>query len=271
MKFIHPKELWQRFRAWQECPYCYKNRSLGVQHCANCGTEFNDNFCPRCGQAAGSDRVRWDTIRHDVMEMWNVESRSLLTTLWQLLLRPGHLIDDYLSGKRQTSYPPVKMLLMVAVGIDIIRNLLGIPPNGAATLSNMGDSDSFLVIYNQWAEQNQGWSYLIQGIFVILPTWFFFRNSPRHPRHTLPEGFFLQGFISSLMLLLDAMGDFLDQWVGLLVLVYIYLIYHRVFGFGFWGTLWRTMLSIIVSLLSIFLVIVGLEIIYGTICLIRLS
>lgn len=157
MKLIHPKTLWRRFRAWQERPFHYKNHSQGTQHCANCGTTFNDNFCPRCGQAAGSGRVGWNTIRYGVMEMWNLESRSLLTTLWQLLLRPGHLIDDYLSGKRQTSYPPVKMLLMVAVGIDIIRNLLGIPPNGATSISE-ADVNSLLSLYNQWAEQNQGWS-----------------------------------------------------------------------------------------------------------------
>ena len=69
---------------------------------------------------------------HPIRRDGDVESRVSL----QLLLRPGHLIDDYLSGKRQTSYPPVKMLLMVAVGIDIIRNLLGIPPNGASSVSD---------------------------------------------------------------------------------------------------------------------------------------
>ena len=264
MKLIHPKTLWRRFRAWQERPFHYKNHSQGTQHCANCGTTFNDNFCPRCGQAAGSGRVGWNTIRYGVMEMWNLESRSLLTTLWQLLLRPGHLIDDYLSGKRQTSYPPVKMLLMVAVGIDIIRNLLGIPPNGATSISE-ADVNSLLSLYNQWAEQNQGWSYLIQGVLLIFPTWLFFRNSPRHHHHTLPEGFFLQAFISSLMLLLDALGDFMDQWVGLLILVYIYFIYHRIFGFRLWGTLWRTALSLFFSIFTIFIIIVGIEVIYDCI------
>lgn len=259
---IYFKEWWRRFRAWQERPFHYKNRSKGIQHCANCGTTFNDNFCPRCGQAAGHGRVGWNTIRYGVMEMWNLESRSLITTLLQLLFRPGHLIDDYLSGKRQTSYPPVKMLLMVAVGIDIIRHLFGIPPNGADSITNAGDPNSLFVLYNQWAEQNQGWSYLIQGLFLIIPVRFFFRNSPRHRHHTLPEGFFLQTFIGSLMLLLDALGDFMDQWVGLLVLVYIYFIYHRIFGYRLWGTLWRTALSIFFSFLTIFFVIICIEVVY---------
>ena len=141
----------------------------------------------------------WNTIRYGVMEMWNLESRSLLA------------------------------------------------------------------LYNQWAEQNQGWSYLIQGVFLIFPTWLFFRNSPRHRHHTLPEGFFLQAFISSLMLLLDALGDFMDQWVGLLILVYIYFIYHRIFGFRLWGTLWRTALSLFFSIFTVFIIIVGIEVIYDCI------
>ena len=30
-------------------------------------------------------------------------------------LRPGYLIHDYISGKRQVSFPPVKMLFIVAI------------------------------------------------------------------------------------------------------------------------------------------------------------
>jgi hypothetical protein len=66
------------------------------------------------------------------------------------------------------------------------------------------------------------------------------------------------------MLLLDALGDFLDQWVGLLILVYLYFIYHRVFGFRLWGTLWRTALSLFFSLFIIFIIIVGIEVIYDS-------
>ena len=43
------KERWRRFRAWQENPFDYTNHSEHATRCANCGTEFSDNFCPRCG------------------------------------------------------------------------------------------------------------------------------------------------------------------------------------------------------------------------------
>lgn len=259
MKHLSVMEWFRRFRAWQERPFHYKNKSKAEQQCVNCGTEFNDNFCPRCGQPAGSARVGWNTIRHDIMEMWNIESRSILTTLWQLLLRPGHLIDDYLNGKRQTCYPPVKMLLMVAVGISIIRSLTGVIQEPWV---NDSGEEMLLFVYDRWATENEGWAYLIQGVLSILPTWLFFRNSPRHHHHSLPEGFFIQAFIGSLVLLLNTLCDFLDKWVGIFVLVYYYLIYHRVFGYGIWGTLWRTALSLIGSLLFMFTIIMVIEIVH---------
>ena len=46
------KNFYSRFRDWQKEPLHYENRSTGLNVCANCGTEFSDNFCPRCGQKA---------------------------------------------------------------------------------------------------------------------------------------------------------------------------------------------------------------------------
>ena len=53
-------------------------------------------------------------------------TRSLPYTLWQLLWRPGYLIRDYISGKRQVSFPPVKMLVVMALLVVLVYGLLGI-------------------------------------------------------------------------------------------------------------------------------------------------
>ena len=76
---------------------------------------------------------------------------SVLYSVWQLLFRTGYFISDYISGKRQMSFPPVKMLFILAVAYA-----------------------------------------------VIFPTWVMFRYSPRHTRHTLPEGFFIQVLFATL-------------------------------------------------------------------------
>ena len=104
------KEKYQRFKQWQKQPYEYHLKSGEVQHCKNCGNDFTGNFCPICSQKADTSRICWRSVHQGVMDIWGLGTRSLLYSVWQLLLRPGHVISDYIDGKRQVSFPPVKML-----------------------------------------------------------------------------------------------------------------------------------------------------------------
>ena len=121
--------------------------------CNNCGFTFTGYYCPTCSQRSSMGRIGWHSVRQSVMDMWGLgsRSRSVLYSVWQLLFRTGYFISDYISGKRQMSFPPVKMLFILAVAYA-----------------------------------------------VIFPTWVMFRYSPRHTRHTLPEGFFIQVLFATL-------------------------------------------------------------------------
>lgn len=83
-----------------EEPHYVNRHEDSVQHCCNCGTEFADNFCPRCGQRAEVGRVGWNSVKENVALLWGMDSRSLTYTLDQLLGRPGYLVRDYISGRR---------------------------------------------------------------------------------------------------------------------------------------------------------------------------
>ena len=48
-----------------------------------------------------------------------------------------------------------------------------------------------------WIMDNLGWGALLMTVCFILPTWLFFRNSPRNTRHNLPEGIYIQLFMST--------------------------------------------------------------------------
>lgn len=117
------RERYRWFRTWQEHPFDYANHSEHTTRCANCGTEFRDNFCPHCGQKAGVGRIGWNTVRQGIMILWGMDNRSLSFTLVQLALRPGYLIHDYISGKRQVAFPPVKMLFIVALANALAARL----------------------------------------------------------------------------------------------------------------------------------------------------
>ena len=68
---------YHRFSRWQQAEPHYVNRHQDiVQHCHNCGTQFADNFCPRCGQRAEVGRVGWNSIKDNIappaLRLWLV-------------------------------------------------------------------------------------------------------------------------------------------------------------------------------------------------------
>ena len=38
------------------------------------------------------------SVSQSVMEVWGLGSRSIVSSVWQLLLRPGYFICDYIGG-----------------------------------------------------------------------------------------------------------------------------------------------------------------------------
>ena len=231
------------------------NKSQGMVRCANCGTEFADNFCPRCGQKAGVGRITWKTVQQGVMMLWGMDSRSLSATLLQLILRPGYLISDYISGKRQVSFPPVKMLVIVTVGYVLIEHFMEMIYH--KQVQTVSEEEFFILdSYVKWSENNQGWGMLVLTSFFLFPTWVLFRHAPRNDRHTLPEGFFIQVFMSTLVMLVDALCViFSSDWILWLLLVYFFVAYRQLFGYGLWGTLWRMAVGACQAVIIVFMLL----------------
>ena len=176
------------------------------------------------------------------MVIWGMDSRSLLFTLVQLLLRPGYLISDYISGKRQASFPPVKMLLIVAIVFMIAATLKDPTP------IDENDIHSSFDLFAKWTDNNPGWSMMAISCLFLLPTWLLYRFSPKHRKHTLPEGFFIQVFMGTLLSLIGATARVTDNLYFLYLLPFYYLVaYRQLFGYGWWGTFWRLCICFVVA------------------------
>ena len=245
------KERYHQFRAWQRAPHRFTIKKTGEQQCACCGHKYEGNYCPVCGQAAGDGRLTWRWVWKNIMLLWGMDSRSMPYTLWQLLLRPGYLIGEYISGHRQVCYPPIKMLFIVVILYAILKQLLGIKTPEV----NLGPNPDTNLVIIDWLIRHAGWGMIAMSIFMILPTWIFFRFAPRHTRHRLPDGIFIQLLLCSLMMLIIILTRCISGWMLLLIPFYFYLTYRQLFGYGVWGTLWRTFLCLLIWGLSLFLIV----------------
>lgn len=251
------KELYECFRHWQRDPVRYVN-SEEEHRCNNCGFTFTGNYCPCCSQRAGVGHIGWKSVRMSLMDIWGLGTRSFLYSAWQLLLRPGYFISDYINGKRQVSFPPVKMLFILAVAYALIFHWL-FPDFKAlgfgVDFSELGLSEgeeqqaaNMVKPFYDWYETHFSWVMLILSFIAIFPTWVMFRYSPRNTRHSLPEGFFIQVFFADLQVTLCLLSlpfwFFCNQMAivsvsTLVVMAYYIISYKQLFGYSLWGTLWR--------------------------------
>lgn len=245
-------QYYHRFCRWQQAVPHYVNRHQDtVQCCHNCGTRFADNFCPRCGQRAEVGRVGWNSIKDNIAILWGLDSRSLTYTLVQLLGRPGYLVRDYISGHRQVSFPPVKMLVIVCLFVVIFEAVFHLKNNVLEIKFNVKEIDDVI----GWINAQKSWATLFFQSLYILPTWLVFRFAPDYPRHMLPEGFFLQVFLSVQALLLSLFGYWSGTVELVLWLIYMYITYRQLFGYGWWGTLWR-LAVVMLTQMAVMLIIV---------------
>ena len=241
---------WQEFRAWQENPMQY--RIDETEHvCNNCGHTFKGNYCPVCSQSARQGRITWLAIWQGIGQLWGIESRSAIYTLWQLLWRPGYLVRDYISGKRQVSYPPVKLLFILAAVVAVLHYFFPVP---APEIFETGYR--YVDAAFNWLTEHENIGALLSGCIFILPTWMLFRKAPGYPNHTIPEGFFLQVYIAILSFIISSLLAEAHPVSMVLTFVYTFIFYKQLFGYDYWGTLWRLTICMTLSLMILVLLII---------------
>ncbi len=87
----------------------HKSNTLPYKKCLNCGSELKGMYCHECGQHATSETP---TVVGFIMEYLNnafLWDSKFLPTLWTLILRPGKLTNEYLSGKFISQEHPIKL------------------------------------------------------------------------------------------------------------------------------------------------------------------
>ena len=257
------KSVYKRFKQWQLDPFEYKAKSQKSHRCNNCGNDFVGNFCPLCSQKESVGRITWKSVVQGLAEIWGLNNRSLIYSLVQLFLRPGYFISDYISGKRMVSFPPVKMLAIIALLGVLIDYSTG--ANGVLNIAYdfKGDKMFFLDNAFEWINTHPDLMSVIILSYLIVPIYYIFRLAPRNTRHTLPQGFFIQVFTAVVFLIINMMYDVTSMmWIAfVLSFAWIFVAYMQLFGYGVWGTLWRIVLALFCAIL-IALLLLGIDFSY---------
>ena len=261
------KERYKRFRVWQFTPVHY-SMDMERHRCCNCKYEFQGNYCPKCGQKADAGPITWKSIRLGIMNVWGIGNRALLFTVAQLLLRPGFMICDYLNGRRQVSYPPFSMLVLVGLFTYYLAqlfdlNLLISEEEGVFAFSSLSAEGSVVSLFLSWLSSHFDYASLFIFSMLSLPTYIAFHYSPRNTRHTIPQELFIQvfnatqflcvSFLCSVALKFDLLPVSVGSDIVLFVLLpmTLFVSYRQLFGYGCWGTLWRVVMCMFLMMVCI--------------------
>ena len=123
---LEQKEKYRKFKKWQHQPHQVAPLSEETHECATCGTRFEGNYCPRCGQSAKIGRYSFKKAILLFLDVWGVGNRGMFRSIRDLIFRPGYMIRDYLRGMQMAYFPPFKMLFLLCTLSLLVESGLNI-------------------------------------------------------------------------------------------------------------------------------------------------
>lgn len=283
------KEKYERFKEWQIKPYEVAQLTAEKHECATCHTEFHGNYCPRCGQKSTIGRYSFKTAFLTFLDVWGLGNRGMFRTIRDLLLRPGYMIRDYLSGMQMAYFPPFKMFFLVITLSVLVDSGLNIRMTN--TLNNtftttkedvskepdqaLNDNDSKkkleLKIIDKidkcvsWLDNNQT---IVQFLLLLVlsgPMYLLFRKNKKIPDIRYSELFIAMVYITNMMTIINIIGGFFlpgNASVKHLAYALSIIPLTQLFGYSYLKTLFKVVASFAIlisagTLLLIIVVILG--------------
>ena len=81
-------------------------------HCLNCGAYIGEtNYCHNCGQMNTDKRLTLKQLLHDFFGDYFTFDSKFFRSLFPLLVRPGHLTREYVSGRRVSYVLPLRLYI----------------------------------------------------------------------------------------------------------------------------------------------------------------
>ena len=96
---------------------------VNPETCPNCQSPLTkmDQFCPSCGQKARLPRITTSEVASNIIHSFT-DTRGLWHLIFNLVVRPGLVARDFVTGKRNSYFPPFSFLILV---VGIMSLLMG--------------------------------------------------------------------------------------------------------------------------------------------------
>lgn len=255
--------------------------------CLNCGTECEGEYCHKCGQKTSTRRFQVKEIIESIIILVVGGDNKLWHTCYQLLYRPGHMVREYLLGKRATYYTPVRLLLFLIALFAIVTYFFAdtmspfnvYRPNIQVDEINSKSAEVTLT-YFQMLMNNNVYFVLISVIMNLLPYRFIFRKYKlQRPTGTaealnVAEHFFALVYQSCFNMLLAfillPLSAFDDGkfWAARIFIImptiYCIILYKQMLGITWGKSIWLNIKAMIFGIcLNIALLMLIIGILYG--------
>ena len=294
------RAVWLRaFHIWQRRPHEVAPLSEESHTCSSCGTVFQGNYCPRCGQSARVERFSFKKAALLFLDVWGVGNRSMFRSIRDLILRPGFMIRDYLRGMQSAYFPPFKMFFLLAAfslvvehgfnfGLDVNDVQDEAPKTEQTAMENTkiarhdltvhaGDKKEdikwkavgnaslrFVKVMDALSEKNPAVFSLLSLVLFSVPLFFFLRSSPTIPDLRYSEFIVALVYTSNMYSIYSIAGNLLDS--SILKIIAVLMIFVALKQFSGFSKLRLLRYIVLTTLISIFVMVlivgVGVSFIY---------
>jgi len=294
------RAVWLRaFHIWQRRPHELAPLSEESRTCSSCGTVYQGNFCPRCGQSARVGRFSFKKAALLFLDVWGMGNRSMFRSIRDLMLRPGFMIRDYLSGMQSAYFPPFKMFFLLAAfslvvehgfnfGLDVNDVQDEAPKTEQTAMENTkiarhdltvhaGDKKEdikwkavgnaslrFVKVMDALSEKNPAVFSLLSLVLFSVPLFFFLRSSPTIPDLRYSEFIVALVYTSNMYSIYSIAGNLLDSSIlKIIAVLMIFVALKQFSGFSKLRVLRYIVLTTLISIFVMVLIVgVGVSFIY---------
>ncbi len=165
--------------------------------CPACGNACRENYCPKCGEKIDVRRLSWRTLGDDLLYSFTSMDRGFVFTIKELFSRPGHMMHDYLGGRRRCYFRPFAMMILLAAVYLLLKTWM-IPAEGTVSIVVDGAAASpsaFRELIEATIRHPATLSLLLLFAIALVTPWVFRKDGGR--AYNYVEYLFIGAYMSS--------------------------------------------------------------------------